>query len=177
MAGNAISTDVLNLTDLGLFWGAYLFVLIVLLVRPRTPPAMPGYSPNGGTASYGGMSSAGLLSLLFAGVDKDDPRIQAAYDWIQANYTLDHNPGTAGGVQGLYYYYNVFSKSMAAYGEDILVDADGVDHNWRNEIAEKLMSLQDDDGSWVNPDSPRWWEGNKNLVTAWSVIALNAALQ
>ena len=138
---------------------------------------MPGYSPNGGTASYGGMSSAGLLSLLFAGVDKDDPRIQAAYDWIQANYTLDHNPGTAGGVQGLYYYYNVFSKSMAAYGEDILVDADGVDHNWRNEIAEKLMSLQDDDGSWVNPDSPRWWEGNKNLVTAWSVIALNAALQ
>ena len=50
-------------------------------------------------------------------------------------------------------------------------------HNWRNEIAEKLMSLQDDDGSWVNPDSPRWWEGNKNLVTAWSVIALNAALQ
>ena len=138
---------------------------------------MPGYSPNGGTASYGGMSSAGLLSLLFAGVDKDDPRIQAAYNWIQANYTLDHNPGAAGGVQGLYYYYNVFSKSMAAYGEDVLVDADGMEHNWRNEIALKLLSLQDDDGSWVNPDSPRWWEGNSNLVTAWSVIALNAALQ
>jgi squalene-hopene/tetraprenyl-beta-curcumene cyclase len=138
---------------------------------------MPGFSPNGGTASYGGMSSAGLLSLLFAGVDKDDPRIQAAYDWIQTNYTLEHNPGSDGGVQGLYYYYNVFSKSMAAYGADILVDADGVEHNWRNDIASKLISLQNDDGSWVNPESPRWWEGDKNLVTAWSVIALNAALQ
>jgi squalene-hopene/tetraprenyl-beta-curcumene cyclase len=137
---------------------------------------MPGYSPNGGTASYGGMTSAGLLSLLFAGVDKEDPRIQAAYDWIQANYTLEHNPGSDGGVQGLYYYYNVFSKSMAAYDADTLVDADGVEHNWRNEIASKLMSLQNEDGSWVNPDSPRWWEGDKNLVTAWSVIALNAAI-
>jgi len=138
---------------------------------------MPGFSPNGGTASYGGMTSAGLLSLLFAGVDKDDPRIQAAYDWIRNNYTLDHNPGSDGGVQGLYYYYNVFSKSMSAYGDDVLVDMDGNEHNWRNDIARKLISLQNDDGSWVNPDSPRWWEGNKELVTAWSVIALNAALQ
>jgi hypothetical protein len=39
-----------------------------------------------------------------------------------------------------------------------------------------LLSLQNEDGSWVNPDSPRWLEGNKDLVTAWSVIALNAAL-
>ena len=138
---------------------------------------MPGFSPNGGTASYGGMTAAGLLSLLFAGVDKDDPRIQAAYDWIQSNYTLEHNPGSDGGVQGLYYYYNVFSKSMAAYGNMTLVDSDGNEHNWRNDIAEKLLSLQNEDGSWVNPDSPRWWEGNKELVTAWSVIALNAALK
>jgi squalene-hopene/tetraprenyl-beta-curcumene cyclase len=66
---------------------------------------------------------------------------------------------------------------MAAYGNITLVDADGNEHNWRNDIAEKLLSLQNEDGSWVNPDSPRWWEGNKELVTAWSVIALNAALK
>ncbi|NOX68275.1 MAG: terpene cyclase/mutase family protein [Gammaproteobacteria bacterium] len=138
---------------------------------------MPGYSPNGGTASYGGMTAAGLLSLLFAGVDKEDPRIQAAYDWIRSNYTLEQNPGSDGGTQGLYYYYNVFAKSMAAYGADTLVDAQDNEHNWRNDLAEKLLSLQNDDGSWVNPDSPRWWEGNKELVTAWSVIALNAALK
>jgi squalene-hopene/tetraprenyl-beta-curcumene cyclase len=138
---------------------------------------MPGYSPNGGTGSYGGMTAAGLLSLLFAGVDKEDPRIQAAYDWIRANYTLEHNPGAAGGVQGLYYYYNVFSKSMAAYDDDVIVDTDGIEHNWRNDISRKLLTLQNEDGSWVNPDSARWMEGNKDLVTAWSVIALNAALK
>lgn len=137
---------------------------------------MPGYSPHKATDSYGGMTAAGLLSLLFAGADKDDPRVQAAYDWIRAHYTLEVNPGATDGVQGLYYYYNVFAKSMAAYGETTVVDTDGVEHNWREDIARKLISLQNEDGSWVNPQSPRWWEGNPELVTAWSVIALNAAL-
>ena len=137
---------------------------------------MPGYSPHKATDYYGGMTAAGLLSLLFAGADKDDPRVQAAYDWIRAHYTLEVNPGATDGVQGLYYYYNVFAKSMAAYGETTVVDTDGVEHNWREDIARKLISLQNEDGSWVNPQSPRWWEGNPELVTAWSVIALNAAL-
>ena len=137
---------------------------------------MPGFSPHKGTASYGGMTAAGMLSLLFAGADRDDPRVQAAYDWIRANYTLEENPGATDGVQGLYYYYNVFGKSLSAYGGSILIDSDGNEHNWRNDIARKLISLQTEDGSWVNPDSPRWWEGNAELVTAWSVISLNAAL-
>ena len=137
---------------------------------------MPGYSPHKGTESYGGMTAAGLLSLLFAGADRDDPRVQAAYDWIRANYTLEENPNATDGVQGLYYYYNVFAKSMDAYGETMVTTTDGEERNWREDIARKLLSLQNEDGSWVNPDSPRWWEGNPMLVTAWSVIALNAAL-
>lgn len=137
---------------------------------------MPGYSPHKGTASYGGMTAAGLLSLLFAGADQDDPRVQAAYDWIRNNYTLEENPGATDGVQGLYYYYNVFAKSLSAYGGSVLVDHSGSEHNWRNDIAAKLIGLQNEDGSWVNPESPRWWEGNPHLVTAWSVIALNATL-
>jgi len=133
---------------------------------------MPGYSPHGGTGSYGGMTHAGLLSLLFAGVDRDDPRVQAAHEWIRSNYTLDDNPG-AGEKQGLFYYYNAFAKSMTAYGEAQITDGTGKVHNWRNDLAAKLLSLQAEDGSWVNADSPRWWEDNRNLVTAWSVIALN----
>jgi len=35
------------------------------------------------------------------------------------------------------------------------------------------LSLQGEDGSWVNPWSSRWWEGVKDLITARSVIALN----
>lgn len=137
---------------------------------------MPGYSPHGGTASYGGMTHAGLLSLLYAGADRDDPRVQAAYEWVRANYTLDDNPG-AKDKQGLFYYYNAFAKSMSAYGDSIVKDSQGKEHNWREDLVNKLVSLQAEDGAWSNPYSPRWWEGDKNLVTAWSAIALNIARQ
>jgi squalene-hopene/tetraprenyl-beta-curcumene cyclase len=133
---------------------------------------MPGYSPHGGAVSYGSMTHAGLIGLLFADVDRNDPRVQAAYEWIMANYTLDENPG-AKHNQGLFYYYNAFAKSMTAYGEAEVTDSNGIKHNWRDDLARKLLTLQNDDGSWVNTESPRWWEGNKHLVTAWSVIALN----
>jgi squalene-hopene/tetraprenyl-beta-curcumene cyclase len=136
---------------------------------------MPGYSPNGETNSYGGMTHAGLISLLFAGVEKDDPRVEAAYKWIKDNYTVEHNPGALKD-QGLFYYYNAFAKSMYAYGETEFSDANGIVHNWRNDIAGKLISLQAPDGSWVNTNT-RWWESDKNLVTAWSVIALNYAVK
>ena len=137
---------------------------------------MPGYSPNGGTTSYGGMTHAGLLSLMFAGADRNDPRVQAAYNWVRAHYTLDENPG-AKDNQGLFYYYNVFAKSMYAYGDALIKDTKGGEHNWRNDLTNKLVSMQAGDGSWVNPYSKRWWEGDKNLATSWSVIALDVALQ
>jgi len=135
---------------------------------------MPGYSPHGGTDSYGGMTHAGLISLIYAGVDRSDPRIQAAYNWIRENYTLETNPG-AKDQQGLFYYYTAFAKSMYAFGEPIITDAAGVDHNWRDELATKLVAIQGEDGSWVNT-TPRWWEGLKPLVTARAVIALNLAV-
>jgi len=137
---------------------------------------MPGYSPHGGAVSYGSMTHAGLIGLLFAGTDKDDPRVQSAFSWIMQNYTLDANPG-ARHNHGLFYYYNAFAKSMKAYGEDIVTDSKGEQHNWRKDLAHKLVSLQDKDGSWINNDSPRYWEGNRDLVTAWSVIALNLISQ
>lgn len=135
----------------------------------------PGFSPHEGTPSYGGVTHGGLIGLIFAGVDKKDPRVQSAYNWVRANYTVDENPGAPKG-QGLYFYYNAFAKSMSAYGETMVEDTDGVSHNWRDDIAVKLMSLQQDDGSWVNKDSPRWWEGNPHLCTARAVIALNQAI-
>jgi squalene-hopene/tetraprenyl-beta-curcumene cyclase len=137
---------------------------------------MPGMNPYGGTGSYGAMTHAGLLCLLFAGVDKNDPRVQAAHDWIRGNYTLDENPGVQG-KHGLFYYYNAFAKSMYAYGDRIVTDTQGTRHNWREDLVKKLVSLQDADGSWINKDSSRWWEDNKDLVTSWSVIALDQALR
>ena len=139
---------------------------------------MPGanVAPFKGTESYGGITAAGLMSLLFAGADKHDPRVVAAYNWIKKNYTLDTNPGT-GVKDGIFYYYYAFAQAMSAMGEVEVVDAKGLKHNWRDELANKLLSLQSPDGSWVNKDSPRWMQSNPDLVSGWAINALNFALK
>jgi len=131
---------------------------------------------GGGTNSYGSMTAAGLYSLLLIGVEKSDPRVQAAYKWLTANYTLDANFGT-GSKSALFYYYCAFAKVMNAYGEKEFVDGKGQRHNWRNELVEKLIVLQNPDGSWVNRDSKDWWEDKPELVTSWSVQALEHAMK
>lgn len=126
---------------------------------------------------YGSMTYAGFKSLLYAGVSRDDPRIERCVDWIRRHYTLDTNPNMPGAQskQGLYYFYHVFARAMHTWGEDVLLDADGKPHRWREELGEKLVSLQRPDGSWVN-DADRWYEGNPHLVTAYALSALYTAL-
>lgn len=130
-----------------------------------------GETPEGGLRSYGSMTYAGLKSMLFAGVDKDDPRVKAAYTWIKKHYTLAENPGM--GTSGQYYYYHIFAKALAAMGVEKL-DATSGEHDWRVDLIEQLASSQRDDGAWVNADE-RWMESDPNLVTAYSLMALSHA--
>jgi len=139
----------------------------------------PGMNPpemGSGTGSYASVTAAGLYGLLLIGVEKSDPRVQAAYKWLTANYTLDTNFGTKS-KNTLFYFYCAFAKVMDAYGEKEFVDSKGQRHNWRNELAERLIALQDADGSWVNHDSNEWWEDKPELATSWSVIALEHVLK
>jgi squalene-hopene/tetraprenyl-beta-curcumene cyclase len=129
-----------------------------------------GQTPDGGLRSYGSMTYAGLKSMIYAGVSRDDPRVKAAYDWIRKHYTVTENPGM--GDNGLYYYYHTFAKALSTIGDEHVIAADGKSHDWRAELAEQLISLQKDDGSWINNNS-RWLEGDPNLVTAYSLLALS----
>jgi squalene-hopene/tetraprenyl-beta-curcumene cyclase len=129
-----------------------------------------GKTEDGGLRSYGSMTYAGFKSMIFAGLNKDDPRVKAAYEWIQKHYTLQENPGM--GPQGLYYYYHTFAKALAALGVDEIADSEGKMHNWRAELATELLAQQNADGSWVNK-SPRWLEGDANLVTAYGLLCLS----
>ncbi|NIP94509.1 MAG: hypothetical protein GWO24_14130, partial [Akkermansiaceae bacterium] len=115
--------------------------------------------PEGQTAlrSYGSMSYAGLLSLVYADLDKSDPRVQAVLKWLGSNYTLEENPGL--GAQGLYYYYHAMTKSLVAARIDQLPLGDGKTADWRKDLAQRLLSTQEIDGSWVNENS-RWWEND-----------------
>lgn len=131
------------------------------------------YSPKKtfvpGHVSYGSMTFAGLKSLIFSNVSKDDPRIKSAIEWIRNNYTLEENPNF--GMQALYYYYDTLSKALSLYGDKFITTKDGVKHEWYRELAEKLMSLQSQEGYWVNEET-KYWEGNKDLVTAHAILAL-----
>ena len=127
--------------------------------------------PDGrkGLRSYASMTYAGLLSFIYANVKRDDPRVQAAYEWLKKNYSLDENPGI--GAQGLFYYYHTMAKALDVYGGEVFVDSRGTAHQWRQELRSKLVSQQAPDGSWTNSNS-RWMENDPVLVTAYSLLAL-----
>jgi len=125
---------------------------------------------NGGLRSYGSMTYAGLKSMIYAGLTSEDPRVAAAMTFIRNNYSLTDNPGM--GQAGLYYYYHTFAKALDASGAEVLDDASGTPHAWREELTDKLIELQQADGSWVNQGNDRWMEGDRQLVTAYALLAL-----
>lgn len=129
-----------------------------------------GKTPEGGLRSYGSMTYAGLKSLIYAGLTRDDPRVKAAVTWIRRHYTLKENPGL--GQQGLFYYFHTFAKTLDVLGEDPLKDDQGAAHYWRVELLDRLGELQREDGSWINSEK-RWMEDDPNLVTAYALLALS----
>jgi squalene-hopene/tetraprenyl-beta-curcumene cyclase len=137
--------------------------------RPGESKPKDGKAPDGKRIlrSYGLMSYAGLKSFLYTGVDKSEPRVQSAYKWARDNYTLDENRNI--GPDGLFYYYLTMSKAFAAYGEPIIETSDGVKHDWAKELSDKLISLQNTDGSWQNRQSDRWKEDDAVLVTSYAL--------
>lgn len=129
-----------------------------------------GETPEGGLRSYASMTYAGLKSLLYSGVDQNDIRVQAAKDWIGRHYDLNSNPGM--GQQGLFYYYHIFAKTLAATGDPFVLTEDQQKKNWQADLTRRLSELQRNDGSWTNP-ADRWFEGDPNLVTAYAMLALS----
>lgn len=139
--------------------------------------------------SMQGMTYAGLLSYIYADVDRTDPRVEATVNWAVNHWNLDANNPKSGGSEahdtqdereGLYYLYNVMAKGLAAYGRDVLRPKDKPAFNWRVELIKKLLSLQKTDpetghGYWVN-EVGRYWESDPVLVTSYALIALETAL-
>jgi len=119
--------------------------------------------------SYGSISYAGLLSFIYAGLDKDDPRVKAVIEWINANYSATENPGL--GAQGLYYYYHTLSKALSIAKIDFIKGKDGKLIDWRSDITQKLLGLQQGDGSWSNTEG-RWMESDPVLTTSYILMAL-----
>ena len=88
-------------------------------------------NPADGLPGYGSMTYAGIKSLIYCGVSKDDPRVKKAYEWIQKNYTVNDNPGMPEprAEWGLYYYYHTMAKCLDVLGVDEVTDAKGQKHD------------------------------------------------
>jgi squalene-hopene/tetraprenyl-beta-curcumene cyclase len=127
--------------------------------------------PDGKVAlrSYGSMSYAGLLSYIYAQLNRDDPRVKAAYDWLTGHYALNENPGM--GQEGLYYYYHTMAKALSTYGAKNLTLKNGQEVNWRRDLAKRLLDAQKGDGFWVN-ETGRFWEKDPVLVTTYAILSL-----
>jgi squalene-hopene/tetraprenyl-beta-curcumene cyclase len=139
----------------------------------------PGFSnaaPSDGSAplrSYGSMTYAGLLSFIYADLQKDDQRVVAALDWLRKNYDLKQNPGM--GAAGYYYYLHLMARGLAAAGVETLETADGRKIDWARDLALRIIDLQQPNGSWINEESARWMEKDAVLVTSYCVLALAIA--
>ena len=75
------------------------------------------------------------------------------------------------GQQGLYFFFNVLSRSLSTVGTDTIKKQDGTPILWKDELVAKVTSLMHDDGSWVNQNG-RFWENDPILATSFAVLSL-----
>ena len=129
-----------------------------------------GKTEEGALRSYGAMTYAGLKSMVYAGLTKDDKRVKAAMTWMAKNYSVSENPGM--GQAGVFYYYQTFAKTLDAIGAEQFEDAKGKKHDWRADLIAELVKRQQENGSWVNSDR-KWMEGDANLSTGFALLALS----
>lgn len=131
-----------------------------------------GEDEGGAPRSYGSITYAGVKSLLYAGLARDDERVVAAYNWVRSRWTLEENPGL--GQQSIYYYYVTMARCLNAYGVETVVEAGGEAHDWRSELVAQLLKLQRPDNSWYN-DNGRWMERVPELATSYALLAIEHA--
>lgn len=131
-----------------------------------------GTDENGSPRSYASMTYAGLLSFIYANVDKNDDRVKSAVQWIAKHFTVEENYGM--GSQGLYYNYHTMAKALRLFGQDTIIDTKGVSHDWYQELSDKLIEVQKPDGSWANEES-RWMEALPVLATSYAILSLDTA--
>ncbi|MBX3358188.1 MAG: hypothetical protein KF745_07150 [Phycisphaeraceae bacterium] len=132
--------------------------------------------------AYGSITYVGFKSYLYANLARNDKRVVEALGWIKDNYTLAENPGV--GMEGMYYYFVMFSRALSAWGEEAIVasapkgDGGGSaePRNWRHDLIDRLAELQNEDGSFKSVNN-RWMEGDPVLITAYALTALGAAAE
>lgn len=136
----------------------------VMTNRVNNVPALRG---------FGSMTYAGLESMLYAQVGREDPRVRAAIAWAVQHWSVTENPGQ--GTKGLFYYYTIMAKTLPLMGSGDLA-AGGKTVAWRKDLTAQLLKTQQADGSWANADNS-FWENDPALVTSYALLSLQKCAQ
>jgi hypothetical protein len=123
--------------------------------------------------SYGSITAGGLYSYLVCGNDPRQPEVAAAREWLESEYTIDHNPRMGG--KGLFYYLWSLSRAMAISPDDWVVDSSGKLHDWRTEVATYFMDRQRSDGMWPGNGQIGWREEEPVLAGIYAILSMQAA--
>ncbi|MBS1818145.1 MAG: terpene cyclase/mutase family protein [Acidobacteria bacterium] len=123
--------------------------------------------------SFGSATLAGYLGFTHAGLRRGDARVDHSVDWVQREFALDANPFV--GSRGLMQYYALLARALRTAGLDMVTDAKFRRHNWREELARKLLVLQQSNGQWTNPDDPT--ERDPQVATSYALLALGDILR
>jgi len=136
------------------------------IYNERTPQGGSATNSAGKVAlrAYGSMTYAAVLSMCHANLDRSDSRVKQSLEYCSKYWSLDENPGM--GNQGLYYFFDILARALSAAKVDTVGE-----HDWRAELAARLISLQREDGSWAN-DNNRFWEGDPVLCTSFAMLCL-----
>ena len=122
--------------------------------------------------SYASATCDGVLSLLEAGVAKDDERVLAARAWLQDHPRLDYPEGIPEDDPEAFgaaiYFYHLAARAEAYEALDWPGD-------WREAMSTELAPLQRPDGSFVNTRNHLMKEDDPLLATALALIALTRA--
>ena len=166
-------------------WDAALKFLGKLQDQDKSDPVNQGgfaYSPSGANAEksvgkdgtvklvgYGSMTYAGLLSLVYAGLDRNDPRVMSAVQWASRHWSVDRESRQR--HQGAFLLLQRHGAGAECERERPYSREGAADIPWRLQLMNRLVASQSPEGSWVNANN-RYWEGNAVLVTEYTVLAL-----
>lgn len=126
--------------------------------------ATAGVVPGRTTTSYGSMTCSGIACMLLAAdivnqmkpaqlreefpntqvqdfINKCAASAECGLAWLEVYFSVTHNPFSQG---GWYYYYLYAVERAGVLGNSRYLG----EHDWYNEGAAALVSLQDDSGKW-----------------------------
>jgi hypothetical protein len=105
--------------------------------------------------SYGTMTADGLRALIRCGLPRNHPRVIAAKQWLEMNFSVKNQPGTFAPdrevLRGATYYYWCWAIGHAFVGvEEREIETKNGRVAWAEALAEELLHRQQPNGSWQN---------------------------